>query len=144
MYAIYALGQCKWLTGSIEEASPLVEQAIRLSPRDPYIARWYGWIGRSHLLQSRTDEAIFWLEKARIANPGLAMVRDSLAAAYVLKGERDRAAVELAEARRLSRDDRYSSIARWKAARYWGVPKIRVLYDTIYFPALRMAGMPEE
>ena len=72
------------------------------------------------------------------------LVRDSLAAAYALKGDTVRAAAELAEARRLSGDDRYSSIARWKAARYWGVPKIRALYDTIYFPALRKAGMPEE
>jgi hypothetical protein len=79
------------------------------------------------VLQSRSDEAILWLEKARSANPRLAMVRDSLAAAYTLTGETERAATELDEARRLSGDDRYSSIARWKASRYWGVPKIRAL-----------------
>jgi TolB-like protein len=144
VYALYALGQCKFLTGSIEVAIPLVEQAIRLSPRDPYIARWYCWIGRVHLLQSRTDEAIPWLEKARGVNAGLPMVRDSLAAAYAIKGDIVGAATELAEARRLSGDDRYLSIARWKATRFWGVPKIRALYDTIYFPALGKAGMPEE
>jgi TolB-like protein len=143
-YALYALGQCKFLTGLIEEAIPLVEHAIRLSPRDPYVARWYCWIGRVHLLQSRTDEAIPWLEKARAFNAGLPMVRDSLAATYALKNDTERAATELAEARRLSGDDRYSSIARWKATRFWGVPSIRALYDTIYFPALRKAGMPEE
>jgi TolB-like protein len=33
--AISSLGHCKLLTGSIEEAIPLMEQAIRLSPRDP-------------------------------------------------------------------------------------------------------------
>ena len=68
--ALAALGQCKFLTGSIEEAIPLMEQAIRLSPRDPRIGIWYCRIGIVHLLQSRTDEAILWLEKARSANPG--------------------------------------------------------------------------
>jgi hypothetical protein len=38
-----------------------------------------------------------------------------LASTYALKGETARAAAELAEARRLSGDDRYSSIARMRA-----------------------------
>jgi DNA-binding winged helix-turn-helix (wHTH) protein len=66
---IAALGWCKFLTGSIEEAISLHEQTIRLSPRDPGIGNWYDRIGRIHLLQSRTDEAIVWLEKARSVNP---------------------------------------------------------------------------
>ena len=67
-----------------------------------------------------------------------------LAAAYALKGDTERAAVELAEARTLNGDDRYSSIARLKAAGYFGVPKIRALYEATYFAGLRKAGMPEE
>ena len=35
VYSFFALGQCKLYTGSIEETIPLVERAIRLSPRDP-------------------------------------------------------------------------------------------------------------
>jgi tetratricopeptide (TPR) repeat protein len=54
-FALHGLAQCKFMTGSTDEAIPLAEQAIRLSPRDPFIARWYNWIGRVHLLQSRTD-----------------------------------------------------------------------------------------
>jgi len=37
-FAIYEIGQCKFLTGSMKEAIAPVEQAIRLSPRDPYIS----------------------------------------------------------------------------------------------------------
>jgi hypothetical protein len=59
------------------------------------------------------------------------------------KGETERAASELAEARRLS-DGRYSSIARLTAVGHWGVPKIRALYEATYFAGLRKAGMPEE
>jgi adenylate cyclase len=145
--AIFGLGQCKHLTGSIEEAIPLVEQAIRLSPRDPSIALWYSWSGSVRLLQSRIDEAIPWFEKARSANPRFAFVHGRLAAAYALKGETERAAAELAEARRLSGDGRFASIASLKAARYsryWGVPKIRALFETTFFAGLRKAGMPEE
>ena len=73
-------------------------------------------------------------------------VRSRLASAYALKGETERAAAELAEARRLSGDDRFSSIARLKASpdAWWGVPKIRALFEATYFAGLRKAGMPEE
>jgi TolB-like protein/DNA-binding winged helix-turn-helix (wHTH) protein/Tfp pilus assembly protein PilF len=144
VFAIGSLGWCKFLTGSIEEAIPLHEQAIRLSPRDNLIGIWYQRIGLVHLLQSRTDEAILWLEKARSTNPALAPVHAQLASAYALKGETVRAAAELAEGRRLSGDDRFSSIARLKAVGYFGVPKIRALLEATYFVGLRKAGMPEE
>jgi tetratricopeptide (TPR) repeat protein len=36
--ALFALGECKLLTGSIDEAIPLEEQAIRLGPGDPYVS----------------------------------------------------------------------------------------------------------
>ena len=51
---------------------------------------------------------------------------------------------ELAETRRLARDDLYSSLARLKAAGYFGVPKIRALYEATFFAGLRKAGMPDE
>jgi adenylate cyclase len=139
-----ALGECKFFTGSIEEMIPLQERAILLSPRDPFIGNWYQRIGVAHLLQSRTEEAIAWLEKARSANPGRAPPHAYLASAYALEGETERPAAELAEARGLSGDDRYSSIARLQAVGYWGVPKIRALFDATYFAGLRKAGMPEE
>jgi len=142
--AISALGWCKLLVGSIEETIPLNERAIQLSPRDPFIAHWYMVIGTVHLLQSSTNEAIHWLEKALSANPELAFVHGHLAAAYSLRGDTERAAMELTEARRLSGDGRFASIARLQAARSWGVPKIRALYETTYFAGLRKAGMPEE
>jgi tetratricopeptide (TPR) repeat protein len=142
--ALAGIAQCKFYTGSIEEAIPLVEQAIRLSPRDPLIFFLYLQIGRAHLLQSRTDEAIDWLEKARSANAAHPSTRAMLASAYALKGETERAAAELPEARRLSGDDRYSSLARLNALGYFGVPKISALYEATYFAGLRKTGMPEE
>jgi adenylate cyclase len=142
--ALFAVGLCKLYTGSIAETIPLEEQAIRLSPRDPQIGIWYQQIGRVHLLQSRTDEAMLWFEKARSAHPGLPFIRAELASAYGLKGDTKRAAVELAEARRLSADDRYTSIARLKASGQLWAPKIYALAEPTYFAGLRKAGMPEE
>jgi tetratricopeptide (TPR) repeat protein len=130
--AIAALGHCKFMTGSIEEVISAREQAIRLSPRDPLIWLYYFWTGQVHLLQSRVDEAIIWFEKAHTANPDQLFPHAYLASAHGLKGEYARAAAELEQARRLSVDDRYSSIARLRAAGPFGGPKIRALFESTY------------
>jgi adenylate cyclase len=141
--ALHELGACKIFTGSIDEVIPLVEQAIRLSPRDPNIGLRYFLIGTVHLLQSRVEAAIVWLEKARTANPVHPLTRAWLASAYALNGETEPAASELAAAEKL--DGGFSSIANLKARRWrsWG-PKIRALFEATYFAGLRKAGMPEE
>jgi TolB-like protein/class 3 adenylate cyclase len=144
VYALHGLAYCKLMVGFIDEACELEEQVIRLSPRDPSIGNFYFRLGTIHLLRSRIDEATSWFEKARSANPGLPYVHAHLAAAYALKGKIEGAAAALAEARRLSADDRYMSITHLKAARYWGVPKVRALLETTLFVGLRKAGMPEE
>jgi TolB-like protein len=142
------LAACKMMSGSMETAISLEQQAIRLGPRDPYIGIFYLRIGQAHLLLAHTDEAIIWFEKAAGAISGYGVPHAWLASAYALKGKTERAASELAEARRLT--SRYSSIARVKAAGtlggpgYWGVPKVRALFEATYFAGLRKAGMPEE
>jgi predicted Zn-dependent protease len=143
--ALFALGQCKRFTGSIEETIPLIERAMRLSPHEPRLGVWCHAVGTVHLLQSRTGEAITWIERARNDCPASPDIRAWLAAAYALNGETHRAGAELAEARRLSGDDRYSSLARFKAVvGYFGVPKIHALYEATYFVGLQLAGIPEE
>ena len=143
--AYSALGYCKLYSGLIDGVIPLVEQAIHRSPRDPEIGNCYFRIGQVHMVQSHTDEAIVWLEKARSTNPRHPQFRAYLVSAYALKGENERAAVELAEARRLSGDDRYSNIARLKAAAiYSGVPEALALFENTFFVGLLKAGMPEE
>jgi adenylate cyclase len=143
--ALNGLGWCKLFAGSIDEVIPLMEQAVRRSPRDPQIGVWHGVIGMVHMLQSRIDEAIVWLEKARSASPDKPYNHLHLAAAYALSGDLNRASRELAEARRLDSGDLYSSIAQLKAfpGAWWGVLNIRTLYEATYFAGLRRAGMPE-
>jgi adenylate cyclase len=127
--ALWGLAWCKLLTGSIDEVIPLVDQAIRVSPRDPDIGSWYYLIGTVHLLQSRTDEAIVWLEKGCSVQPDIPSHHSRLAAAYALKGETERATAELTEASRLDGGGLFTSIAQVKASRWRGAPKIRALFE---------------
>jgi TolB-like protein/Tfp pilus assembly protein PilF len=145
VFALTGLAWCKLYAGSVEEVPPLVEQAIRLSPRDPYIGARYNAVGMARLLQSRTDEAIVWFEKARRVIPAKPFDHLHLAAAYALSDDLDRAVAALAEARRVSGEGSFSSIARIKAEE-WGSPspKTRALLETTYFIGLRKAGLPEQ
>ncbi len=144
------LGWCKFLTGSIDEMIPLAEQAIRLSPRDPFLSVLYDRIGRGRLLQSRPDEAIAWFKKALLAARPIGMLKGDhlfLASAYALKGDTELAASELAQARRLSKPDTFN--ITWVKAQIYRsepglAPAIRALDDQTYFAGLRKAGMPEQ
>jgi len=145
VFALTGLALCKLSAGPIEEVTPLVEQAIRLSPRDPYIGARYSAIGMVHLLQSRTDEAIVWFEKARRASPAKPFDHLHLAAAYGLSGDLDRAVAALAEARRLRGEGSFLSIARMKGGGWGsGSSKTRAVFEATYFAGLRKAGVPEE
>jgi predicted Zn-dependent protease len=124
---LFALGVCKLHTGSIDEVIPLEEQSIRLSPRDPYVFNRFLVIGEVHLLQSRTEEAIVWLVRARTGNPGSPWPHSWLASAYALKNDLDRAATELAEARRLLGGDGAISIAALRM-RYRGWCRLSLRY----------------
>ena len=119
-----------------EAARPTEHPDALDCPRDPGIGWWYLAIGTVHL-QTRANEAILWLEKARSAVPAAPVFRSRVAAAYALRGETERAAAELAEARRLCGDDRYLSLARLMAVANFGVPKTRALYEATYFAGLR-------
>ena len=140
--ALAAIAWCKLYTGSIEEVIPLLEQALRLSPRDPNIGAWYNRIGLVHLARSRIEEAILWFEKACSTNPAQSSVHAYLAACYALNGETERAAAELAEARKLNRDGRYTSIARMGYQTM--MPMVRELFEATLLTGLRKAGVPEE
>jgi TolB-like protein len=144
--ALDFLADCKLLRGSMEDVIPLEEKAIRLSPRDPRSGYFYFRIGQALLFQARTDEAILWLERARRAVPELPFPHALLASTYGLKGETERAAAELAEARRLSNYQRFMSIAQVKGFIVWegAEPMVRDFAEATYLAGLRRAGTTEE
>ena len=141
---LQGLGWCRLYTGSLDDAILLAERAIRIGPRDPCIGFRYLMIGEVYELRGQPGEAIGWFEKARVTISAVPVLWSQLASAHALTGDIGRAAADLAEARRLAPDDRYSSIARLKEAGLWGVPKVEALFDATYFAGLRKAGVPEE
>ena len=96
-----------------------------------------------HLLQSRTDEAIIWAERARNANSARPYPHTILSSAYALKGDIEPAGSELAEVRSLRSDEAYSSIARNRATVYLRAKDLRATRSCLC-TALRKVGMPEE
>jgi tetratricopeptide (TPR) repeat protein len=142
--ALQDLGWSKLSIGALNEVTPLAEKAVRIGPRDPRIGFLYLLIGTVHLLQTQPQEAIAWFEKARVTISTVPQLHSELASAYALVSDHERAAAELAEARRLAGDDRYSSISHLRAIGSWGVPKVEALFDATLFAGLRKAGMPEQ
>jgi tetratricopeptide (TPR) repeat protein len=138
--ALAPIGRCKILIGRVDEAIRDLKQTIRLSPRDPFAGYWYLRLGEAYLLQSHIDEAIAFLERARNLNPTLALFRACLASAYALKGDAERAAGELAEARRLDGPSCCSSIACLKAVEDFGVPAISAASETTFSPVCARPG----
>jgi TolB-like protein/DNA-binding winged helix-turn-helix (wHTH) protein/Flp pilus assembly protein TadD len=122
---LQGLGWCKLFTGALDEVIPLAQQAIRLGPRDPAIGFRYLMIGEANELQAQPDEAIIWFDKARGTIGAVPGLWAHLAAVHALRGDVADAAADLAEARRLAPDDRFSSIARLRASQAWGVPQGR-------------------
>jgi adenylate cyclase len=142
--ALAGLGWCKFWTGLMEEAIWLHEEAARLSPHDPLIGYWYHRFGVIRLLQARTDEAISWFERASGTIPTFPLIYSFLGSAYALNGAPERGSALLAETYRLSGKVWVSTIADMKVTGYWGPPKVRHLFETIYFAGLRKLGVPEE
>jgi adenylate cyclase len=142
------IADCKFLTGAGDEVIPLYEHVIRLSPRDPYLAWAFYWMGLVHLFQSRPDDAISWFEKAIRANPAIAPPRYLLAIAYANKGQMGRAAAEFAEAhKRNNSADRPKTIAEVRANDSnmgLNTPDLHAQYEDIMVAGLRKLGLPEE
>jgi tetratricopeptide (TPR) repeat protein len=142
-----SLAWCKFMTGAEDEAIPLLEKAIRLSPREPGLYVWYFWLGIVHLFNERLDDAILWLEKARRANPSLPEAHSLLAAAYGLKGDAARAAAELAEFYEAAKGhaaSRFATIALVRTNGDLNTPVLHDRFERLLIAGLRKAGMPEE
>jgi tetratricopeptide (TPR) repeat protein len=135
------------MTGTEDEAIPLLEKAIRLSPRDPYLYLWYTRLGTVHFFQDRLDDAILWLDKARRANPPFPAPHWLLGAAYGLKGDTARAKAELAEAHEALKrrnDNRFATITLVRKNGDLNTPLLHDRFEQLFITGLRKAGMPEE
>ena len=100
------VGDCENRTGQADEAIPVLERAIRLSPGEGYQSHNYRNLQYSLLLLGRYDESISWGERALAANAEdndfeRARLQRRLAAAYALTGRIAEARRRLAESMQL-------------------------------------------
>jgi TolB-like protein/class 3 adenylate cyclase/Flp pilus assembly protein TadD len=91
------LGCAFGFAGDYEAAVPLLDEAIRLSPRDPLLVIWHLCKGWAALLSERHQEAIEFTTEAAEANPEFPDVHAVLAAAHGHLGNSGPAHAALAE-----------------------------------------------
>jgi len=118
--------------GRFEQAKSDTRQAIRLSPRDPYLGSWRQVLGDAELGARRFDAAIEQYHAAIDAGFRVFVPYVDLAAAYALKGEMEEAKSALAEGRRLNPE----LTVAWLIDHAPNLPPL--------FEGLRKAGLPEK
>jgi TolB-like protein/cytochrome c-type biogenesis protein CcmH/NrfG len=95
-YYAAALAFC----GRWQEATEATKRAIRLSPRDPFLALIYGSSALAHYIGGNYEEAIRTAQTAVRLRPGFASAYRVLVAAAGISGESELAASALGELRR--------------------------------------------
>jgi adenylate cyclase len=121
----------KFYLGQFEQAKSDARQAMRLSPRDPLIGLWHGYLGDAELGLGNFDAAIDEYRNAIESGYRVLFVYSYMSAAYALAGQMDEAKSALAEARRLYPN---LTIKEWEA---------RNVSFPLILDGLRKAGMPE-
>jgi adenylate cyclase len=117
--------------GQFEQAKSDMQQAMRLSPRDPRMGPWHDYMAWAEAGLGHYDAAIEEANEAIDAGYKVFYPYLDLAAAHAIKGEIDEAKTALTEARRLNP----KLSIRWLMGHAYGQPTI---------DALRKAGLPEE
>ena len=127
-----ARGAAELVLGRYEQAISDVQQAVRLSPRDPRIGLWRVTLGDAELGLGHFDAAIDEYKKAIDAGWRAYQPYRGLAAAYALDGKMEEATSALAEARRLNPE----LTLKWQQTHSVNIPPL--------LEGLRKAGLPEE
>ena len=109
-----------------------IDQAFKLSPRDPEIGLWHWIKGNTFNHMGRYPEAIREEQAALDGGYSGWSVYTAMAVAYAFMGRQSEAEVAVAQARKLNP----KITIKWHRARL-DLPEV-------YFEGLRKAGLPEE
>jgi len=132
-------GFAKVLLGRAEEAEANLMNAIRLSPRDPGLDRWYAFLGIADLVLGRLQPALDRMRKSVEINPNVALMQFFLAAASALSGHADEASAARDAGLRL---DPNFTVARFRNEQRSQNPTFLTQRERIY-EGLRLAGVPQ-
>jgi adenylate cyclase len=115
-----------------EQARSDIQQAMRLSPRDPAMSQWFNLRADTELGLGRFDEALEGAKNAVDGGYRVFYAYLNLATAAAFKGQTDDAKAAIGEARRLNPNLSVKWLVKHK-------PVLQFAFDS-----LRKAGLPEE
>jgi TolB-like protein/DNA-binding winged helix-turn-helix (wHTH) protein/Tfp pilus assembly protein PilF len=127
--------------GRPDEAIPSIQRAIRLSPRDPNLEHWVGFIGMAEFHRGNLTDAIFRMARAingETSTP-TALQHAYYVSALALAGRAAEAEVALAE---FLRQKPGASIANLRKVARSREPNFAAQQERLY-EGLRMAGLPK-
>jgi tetratricopeptide (TPR) repeat protein len=133
------VGLMKFLLGRARETRAHVEEAMRLSPRDPLLFQWHFFIGLADVYRGRVLRGLESLRKTVEINPNWGHSHFILAGALALAGRLAEAAEVCAVARRLAP---HFTIAKFHAEAVSDQPVFLAQRERFY-EGLRLAGVPE-
>jgi adenylate cyclase len=130
------LGVSYAFAGDYDIALPHINEAIRLSPRDPLLIIWHLCKGWAALLAERDEEAVEYVTQAAEANPEFPDIYAVLASA---NGHLERVGPARAALNQLSRRMPLLTVGDERLSR----PFVRASDRERFLAGLRKAGMPE-
>jgi TolB-like protein/class 3 adenylate cyclase/Tfp pilus assembly protein PilF len=133
------IGQNKLFIGRAEETEAHVQEARRLSPRDPWVYVWLLTAGFAACLLGRNDEATSWFRQSIEANRNFALGHFIYATTLANAGRMDEARAEVAAGLALDRD---FTIANFQSA-VWSDNPLYLAQRAKVIDDMRRVGVPE-
>jgi len=122
-----------------EQAIEACREAIRLSPRDSYLAGFYVVTAAAHLYLGQDESALAWARKSALEKPEFSIAHSWIASAAANLGDLETARAALAEFHRLKPD---YTIGSFRAENLCANALCRAQRER-YYEGLRKAGLPE-
>ncbi|HME24350.1 MAG TPA: tetratricopeptide repeat protein [Acetobacteraceae bacterium] len=133
------IGQSKLLIGRGEETQAHVQEALRLSPRDPWVYTYLVIVGLAKSVLGRPEEAISWLRRSIESNRNYPLCHFALAAALANLDRIDEARSEVGAGLAL---DPHFTIARFESTE-WSDNPVYLAQRMQFIDGMRKAGIPE-
>ena len=132
-------GFWKLFMGRGEDGFAGVENALRLSPRDPFLPNWQYWVCHLHTHLAQWEKAIEWCSKSITNNGGDTFNLVDLAAASAWAGHDKEAKAAAAQLQKVNPD---FTVQGWAGIHWTDDPTFNAQYARIV-DGLRKAGVPE-
>jgi TolB-like protein/class 3 adenylate cyclase len=133
------IGQYKLFIGRGAETEAHVQEALRFSPRDPWVYIWLATVGLAKTVLAQPEEAISWLRRSVEANRNFPLCHFVLAANLAHLGQMREAAAEVGAG--LSLDPQFT-ISNF-ASTEWSDNPVYLAGRAHIVDGMRKAGTPE-